>query len=114
MSQFFEANKRDPQACSFAGNGTVNAKASTTVSAVDVASSCLSNPGATFTPSAVPTSGGGSSSSGSSGGGSSGGSGGNSGSGKGGAMGLSVEIGALVGVSAITLLTAMSGVWVFV
>ncbi|KAF9045226.1 glycoside hydrolase family 72 protein [Panaeolus papilionaceus] len=114
MSQFFEANKRDPQACSFAGNGTVNTKASTTVAAVAVASSCLSNPGATFTPSAAPTSGGGSSSGGSSGGGSSGGSGGNSGSGKGGAVGLSVEIGALVGVSVVTLLTAMSGVWVFV
>jgi len=58
MSQFFEINNRNPQSCSFAGNGTVNPHASTSTSAaVAAASSCISNPSATFTPSATPASG---------------------------------------------------------
>ncbi|KAI9431431.1 carbohydrate-binding module family 43 protein/Glycoside hydrolase family 72 protein [Lactarius indigo] len=51
MSEYFEANKRDPQACSFSGNGTVNAKASSSSTATVVASSCL----ATATGTHVPT-----------------------------------------------------------
>jgi len=57
MSQYYEANKRNAQACSFAGNGTVNPHASSSVSAVAVASSCISNPGATFAPTAAATTG---------------------------------------------------------
>jgi len=60
MSEFYEANKRNPQSCSFAGNGTINSNAPSTVSAANAAaSSCLSNPAATFTPAApsnIPTS----------------------------------------------------------
>lgn len=57
MSQYYEANKRNAQACSFAGNGTVNPHASSSVSAVAVASSCISNPSATFAPTAAATAG---------------------------------------------------------
>lgn len=57
MSQYYEANKRNAQACSFAGNGTVNPHASSSVSAIAVASSCISNPGATFAPTAAATTG---------------------------------------------------------
>lgn len=52
MSEYFEANKRNAQACSFSGNGTVNAKASTASSASQVASSCLSTATGTFVPTA--------------------------------------------------------------
>lgn len=66
MSQYYEANNRDGQACSFAGNGTVNPLAPSSVSAANsAASSCISNPAATFTPSS-PASGGGASSTGAS------------------------------------------------
>ena len=51
MSIYYEANKRNAQACSFAGNGTVNSKASSS-SATAVASSCL----ASATGTNVPTS----------------------------------------------------------
>ena len=52
MSQYYEANNRVPQACSFDGNGTVNAagKASS-----DARMSCFSNTSPTFTPSAPAT-----------------------------------------------------------
>jgi hypothetical protein len=60
MSSFYEANNRDPQACSFSGNGTINSNAPSSASAANAAaSSCLPNPTATFIPSAP--SGGGSS-----------------------------------------------------
>jgi len=64
MSEYFEANKRNPQACSFGGNGTVNAKASSSSNASLVASSCLASATGTFVPTA-PSSGSGSSTSGS-------------------------------------------------
>ena len=64
MSEYYEANKRNAQACSFSGNGTVNTKASTASSATQVASSCLSSATGTFVPSA-PSSGSGSTTSGS-------------------------------------------------
>ncbi|KAJ3506093.1 hypothetical protein NLJ89_g7068 [Agrocybe chaxingu] len=54
MSQFYEANDRNAQSCSFAGNGTVNPLAPSG-SASSAASSCIANPSAVFTPSAVPT-----------------------------------------------------------
>jgi hypothetical protein len=63
MSQFYEANNRQGQACSFAGNGTVNPLAPTSAAAANAAaSSCVANPDATFVPSAAPNSGGSSSS----------------------------------------------------
>lgn len=55
MSQYYEAQKRNAQACSFGGNGTVNAAASATQSAVALASSCVANPSATFAPSSPAT-----------------------------------------------------------
>lgn len=64
MSEYFEANKRNAQACSFSGNGTVNTKASSSTSATQVASSCLASATGTFVPSA-PSSGPGSTTSGS-------------------------------------------------
>jgi hypothetical protein len=65
MSLYYEANKRNAQACSFAGNGTVNSKASS-ASASAVASSCLASatgvsvptaPGTTNNPGSASTSG---------------------------------------------------------
>lgn len=50
MSEWYEANKRDAQACSFAGNGTVNAKASTASSAAQVLNACLATATSTFVP----------------------------------------------------------------
>jgi hypothetical protein len=52
MSEYFEANKRNPQSCSFSGNGTVNSKASTSSSASQIASSCLASATGTFVPTA--------------------------------------------------------------
>jgi len=54
MSLYYEANKKSAQACSFAGNGTVNSKAS--ASASSLASSCLASATGTSVPSA-PTAG---------------------------------------------------------
>ncbi|KAI9445531.1 carbohydrate-binding module family 43 protein/Glycoside hydrolase family 72 protein [Lactarius indigo] len=51
MSEYFEANKRDPQACSFSGNGTVTLKLHLPRLLTVVASSCL----ATATGTHVPT-----------------------------------------------------------
>jgi len=56
MSQYYEVNSRNAQACDFAGNGTVNS-VTPTVSASAVASSCFANNVAVFTPSAPATSG---------------------------------------------------------
>ncbi|KAF8167834.1 Glucanosyltransferase-domain-containing protein [Crassisporium funariophilum] len=56
MSQYYEANNRNVQACSFSGNGTVNPLAPPSVTAANAAaSSCIANPGAVFTPSAPAT-----------------------------------------------------------
>ncbi|TFK76746.1 hypothetical protein BDN72DRAFT_753554 [Pluteus cervinus] len=55
MSEYYEANSRNAQACSFAGNGTVNAAASSSSPATAAASSCISNPTAVFTVSALPS-----------------------------------------------------------
>ncbi|KAI0286688.1 glycoside hydrolase family 72 protein [Russula aff. rugulosa BPL654] len=51
MSIYYEANKRNAQSCSFAGNGTVNSKAST-ASATAIASSCLASATGTGVPTA--------------------------------------------------------------
>jgi hypothetical protein len=53
MSEFYEANNRNAQSCSFGGNGTVNTAAPSSVTAANAAaSSCVSNPSAVFTPTA--------------------------------------------------------------
>ncbi|PFH54754.1 carbohydrate-binding module family 43 protein [Amanita thiersii Skay4041] len=53
MSQYYELTNRNPQSCNFAGNATVNPAAPSSVSAANAAaSSCISNPGATFIPTA--------------------------------------------------------------
>jgi hypothetical protein len=65
MSQYYEQNQRNAQACSFGGNGTVN-KAST-ASASAVASSCLASATGVSTPTTPATGTGSPSGSGSSG-----------------------------------------------
>jgi hypothetical protein len=58
MSEYYESQNRNGAACSFAGNGTVNPLAATSTSAANAAaSSCISNPGATFTPTALASAG---------------------------------------------------------
>jgi hypothetical protein len=102
MSEYYEANNRQASACSFAGNGTVNPSAPSSVSAANsVASSCIANPSAVFTPSSVPTSGSGSGSSGSS-------STGKSASGSVAAIG---DVNALLGMSLMAIVTLLGGVW---
>ncbi|KAL0577596.1 1,3-beta-glucanosyltransferase [Marasmius crinis-equi] len=106
MSEFYEANNRDAQACSFGGNGTVNPLAPSSASAANsAATSCVSNPSGTFTPSSPssPVGGGSSSNNGNNGGSSS--SGGN------GAVALVGDKSALVGVAAVVLTGVMSAVW---
>lgn len=53
MSEWYELNNRDPQACSFSGNGTVNSSAASAATAA--ASSCIASASATFVPSAPTT-----------------------------------------------------------
>jgi hypothetical protein len=54
MSLYYEATKKNVQSCSFAGNGTVNPNPPSGVSSAGAAaSSCVSNPGAVFTPTPV-------------------------------------------------------------
>lgn len=61
MSKYYESQNRNAQACSFAGNGTVNSHASTSASATSIASSCIASPSATFAPTAAASTSGGSS-----------------------------------------------------
>jgi 1,3-beta-glucanosyltransferase GAS1 len=56
MSLYYELQNRNPQACDFSGNATVNNDAPASASAANsAASSCISNPSATFTPSSTGT-----------------------------------------------------------
>ncbi|KAH8100479.1 Glucanosyltransferase-domain-containing protein [Cristinia sonorae] len=53
MSEFYEATNKNRASCDFAGNATVNSAAPTTIADANAAaSSCLSNPSATFVPTA--------------------------------------------------------------
>lgn len=106
MSQYYELNNRDGQACSFAGNGTVNPLAPSSVSSANAAaSSCISNPDATFVP-AAPSGGG------NSGGGSTNGGGSPTGTGKNnGAVNLVGDGNALLGMTAMALVSIASAVW---
>ncbi|KAF8898483.1 carbohydrate-binding module family 43 protein/Glycoside hydrolase family 72 protein [Infundibulicybe gibba] len=107
MSLFYEANNRDEQACSFAGNGTVNPLAPTSPTAADAAaSSCVSSPSATFVPSAV-ASGGGSSPS------STGGQGTNNGGTSGGTSGVPTIIPSdtLVAITSVAAISLLSAFW---
>jgi 1,3-beta-glucanosyltransferase GAS1 len=102
MSKFYELQNRNQQACSFAGNGTVNANAPSSASAADsAASSCINNPSATFTPSSAPSQASSSSSGGNNGNGSSGGSR---------SDGSSVQPGALFGVVGMAVAALSSAV----
>lgn len=105
MSEWYELNNHNGQACSFAGNGTVNPLAPSTVSAANAAaSSCVSNPGATFVPSAPSTPSGTSSSGGSSSPSASSG-------GKNSAVNLIANGQALAGMAAVALVSIGSVVW---
>jgi len=99
MSQYYEANHRNSQACSFGGNGTVNGLASPSVSAAAAASSCFANSSAVFTPSAPATTGGGSSPTA-----------GHTGS----SVSLVVGLDAIVGMSVMAIIGVMSAVWTLV
>lgn len=100
MSEFYEANNRNAQACSFAGNGTINSNAPSSVSAANAAaSSCLSNPGATFTP-AAPTAGGSTSTARPTGSG-----------GKNAAVGLYQDRTSIIALGVIAIVSVGSGVW---
>jgi hypothetical protein len=105
MSEWYELNNRDGQACSFAGNGTVNPVAPATTSAANAAAtSCVSNPSATFVPTA-PSSG--STASGTSPGGSSS----TASGGSNGAVDLIANGQALMGMATVALLSIVSFVW---
>lgn len=112
MSSYYEANGRSVTACSFAGNGTVNKAASSTVNALAVASSCNPSPTAVFTPSPAPTtaSGSGGSSSGSGSGGSGSSSGGNASPGTSAAVAF-VDTRALLGMSLMAVVSALGAVF---
>jgi hypothetical protein len=101
MSEYYEANARNPQACSFAGNGTVNSAAPSSVTAANAAaSSCLSNPSATF----VPTAGGGTATAGPTG----------TAGGKSGAPSLMGDRNGLLAVGMMMVICAVTGVWTLV
>ncbi|KAG6885713.1 hypothetical protein C0993_010886 [Termitomyces sp. T159_Od127] len=106
MSDFYQLSNRNPQACSFAGNGTINPLAPTNISAANAAaSSCFSNAATTFVPSA-PASAGDSSSTGPS----------TSASPKGNNNNGTVSLmdsssSALLGMIAMTLVSIVSAMW---
>ncbi|KAF8155936.1 glycoside hydrolase family 72 protein [Crassisporium funariophilum] len=101
MSQYYDANNRNVQACSFSGNGTVNPNAPSSAGAASAAaSSCISNPGAIFTPTTPATTKGPASTN-------KGGSGGNTT----GAASALANPSALIGMTVTALLSVMGAVW---
>lgn len=103
MSEYYEANNRNAQACSFAGNGTVNPLAPTSVSAANAAAtSCLASASAVFTPTAPAGAGGGGSASSSAAGHHSG------------AAALFEDARALVGLAAMAAVGLASAAWTLV
>jgi hypothetical protein len=98
MSEFYELNNRNPQSCSFAGNGTVNPSAPAASAVNASASSCISSPSATFVPTAASSATGkatGTSKSGS----------------HNGATGFTINGNAVYGVMALTVVTLTSAIW---
>ncbi|EGO29676.1 glycoside hydrolase family 72 protein [Serpula lacrymans var. lacrymans S7.9] len=94
MNEYYYANGASAQACSFSGNGTVNAAAPSGTSAQSsAASSCLASASGTFT----PTSSGGTTSSGGQ---------------SSGAASIVGDTRALVGLGAMLTIGAVSGVWI--
>lgn len=100
MSQYYEATNRNPQSCSFAGNGTVNKLAPSSVSATAAASSCIASPAAVFTPTTPTTTSAGSSSTSSAKGS--------------GSVGLVGSLDAVVGMSVMAIVGVMGAVWTLV
>ncbi|KAF8634418.1 hypothetical protein AX15_000869 [Amanita polypyramis BW_CC] len=99
MSLYYQLNNRDPGACSFAGNGTVNSSAPPSISAANAAaSSCISNPGSTF----VPTGPASTRTSGTSA---------SSGSGHNSARAVLADINALYGMTTVVMVTMASVFW---
>lgn len=104
MSEWYGLSGNDGQACSFAGNGTVNPLAASTTSAANAAAtSCLANFAATF----VPTAPAGGSASGTG----SGSSTSTSTGAKSGAVNLIANTEALVGMAVVALVSMGSIVW---
>ena len=65
MTKYYESQNRNAQACSFAGNGTVNSNAPSSTALDSAVSQCLANTDTTFTPTTPATNSNGGSSSGS-------------------------------------------------
>lgn len=114
MSQYYEAQSRNVQACDFAGNGTVNSGA--TAAAAAAASSCIASPSATFVPSAPPSLSGGAASTSTRTSGGNNNNGGNSGNSNNnsGAVNLVAATNAFVGVAAMAFVGVASAVWTLV
>lgn len=103
MSEFYEITDKNPQSCSFGGNATLN-KVVPSASATAVASSCIANPSATFTPSAPTASGGSSPSSGGGGGGGT----------KSGSVSLAGGLDVIMGMGVMAIFAVMGAVWTLV
>ncbi|KAG6866021.1 hypothetical protein C0991_009429 [Blastosporella zonata] len=102
MSDFYQLSNRNPQSCSFAGNGTINPSAPSSVASANAAaSSCIANPSATFIPSAPASTVGGTNTGAST----------STTKGSNGAIRLIGDSNALLGMTAVTLVSIASAVW---
>jgi len=99
MSEFYELNNRNPQSCSFAGNGTVNPSAPSASAVNASASACISSPSATFVPTAASSATGKATGTSKSGGSHNG------------ATGFATNGNAMYGVIALAVVTLTSAVW---
>jgi len=110
MSLFYELNNRNPQACDFSGNATVNPLASKSTSAADLAAtSCVASPSATFTPTDIAAAATGSNASPASSSSSS-----SSGSKNNGSVSLVGDKNAIFGVGVMAIVGLLSAVWTLV
>jgi hypothetical protein len=109
MSEYYEATNKNAQSCDFAGNATVNARA--TAAAAAAATSCVPSPSATFTPSLAandkPTTGGSINGGNGGNGGTSGGNGGNGGN----SNNNNGAANALAGVAGAAVLGFAGAIW---
>ncbi|KIY49125.1 hypothetical protein FISHEDRAFT_41976 [Fistulina hepatica ATCC 64428] len=107
MSEWYEIESQNAEACAFAGNGTVNSAAASGVSAISAAeTSCIPSPEAAFTPTSVGTT---------SSSGSTSGSGSSSGSSNGAVMGSAGPLPQTIfGIFVTVLFTIAGGIWTLV
>ena len=100
MSQYYEDQGKKATACDFSGNALINPSAPSSLSATAAASSCISNPSATFAPTSPATAGAGSTSTGT--------------SNKSGSASLVGNLDAIIGMSVLAIIGVMSAVWTLV